>query len=117
MISDYLDQDVVTGYVAAVREKLESGELDERAAPAAFTIGRGSSHPAAAILAAFPDAGAGPPSSGQSRDNVPFLSRDPAVSVLQDIAGGRVAQAGHRRHAGASRPLRPHRRRGRGDRP
>jgi hypothetical protein len=83
VISDYLDQEVVSSYVAAVREKLESGELDERAAPAAFTIGRGSSHPGAAILAAFPDGSAGPPSSGQSRHDVPFLSRDPAVSMLQ----------------------------------
>ena len=83
MISDFLDQDVVSGYVSAVRKKLETGELDERAAPAAYTIGRGSSHPSAAVLAAFPTDGAGPPSSGQARDDVPFLSRDPAVSMMQ----------------------------------
>ncbi|HEU0317207.1 MAG TPA: metallophosphoesterase [Solirubrobacteraceae bacterium] len=94
MIKDFLDQDVVSGYVAAVRKKLESGELDERAAPAAFTIGRGSSHPAAAILAAFPETGAGPPSSGQSRHDVPFLSRDPAVSMLQTTLEDEARKSG-----------------------
>ena len=83
MISDFLDESVVSGYVAAVREKLASGELDAKAAAAAHTIGRGSSHAGAAVLAAFPDAGAGPPSSGQGMTNTPFLSRDPVVSMLQ----------------------------------
>jgi hypothetical protein len=83
MISDFLDQDTVSGYVTAVRDKLESGDLDKHAAAAAYTIGRGASHPREAMLAAFPKDNAGPPSSGQTRNDVPFLSRDPTVSVLQ----------------------------------
>jgi hypothetical protein len=83
MIADYVDRDSVLGYVAALREKVAAGGLDDHAARAAYTIGRGASAPREAILATLPEADAGPASSGEGGLNSPFFSRDPAVSLLQ----------------------------------
>jgi hypothetical protein len=83
MIADFLDEDVVQSYVGALRERVAAGDLDAHAAAAAHTIGRGDADPAEAILATLPSASAGPPSSGGRLVKQPFLSRDPAVSLLQ----------------------------------
>lgn len=82
MIADYLDRNVVESYVGAVRAKIESGELDEHAARAAYTIGLGASQPRESMLAVIPE-DSGPASSGEGGINAPFFSRDPTVSLLQ----------------------------------
>ncbi len=83
MIAEFLDEDEIGRYVGAVREQLAAGTLDEHATAAAQAIGRGSAHPASAVLAALPDEQAGPPSSGGAEVTSPFFSRNPAVSLLQ----------------------------------
>jgi hypothetical protein len=82
MIAEFLDKDVVQSYVSAVRDRVAAGDLDASASAAAHTIGRGDADPAQAMLATIPES-AGPPSSGESLVKQPFLSRDPAVSLLQ----------------------------------
>jgi hypothetical protein len=83
VIADYLSRDEIAGYVGALRDKLESGALDEHAAKAAKTIGQDPDNGRAAILAVLPAEGAGAPSSGGEHVNLPFFSRDPAVSLMQ----------------------------------
>jgi len=83
VIADYLSKEEIAGYVDALRERVRSGDLDEHAAKAAEAIGHDPQNARAAILAALPSAGAGPPSSGGEHVSVPFFSRDPAVSLMQ----------------------------------
>jgi hypothetical protein len=83
MIADYLSRDEIARYVGALRDKLSSGELDEHAANAAQATGHDRGNARAAMLAALPADGAGAPSSGGEHVNLPFFSRDPAVSLMQ----------------------------------
>ncbi len=82
MIANFLDHDEIGRYVTAMRAQLEAGALDEHAAKAAPAVGSHGGDPAAAVLAALPQDTPGPPSSGGG-DGSPFLSRHPAVSLLQ----------------------------------
>jgi hypothetical protein len=86
MIADFLDRDEVGGYVAAMRDQLKDGRLDDKAPAAAAGIGRPSADPSAAVQAvlnALPDNNTGDASSGGAQMSVPFVSRDPMVSLLQ----------------------------------
>jgi hypothetical protein len=93
MIADYLDQRTISRYVTEVRKTLDSGELRGKVADAAFTIGRGSSDPVAAVRATLPDQ-AGPPSSGGHVD-YPFFSRDSVVSLIQTSLEDEARKAGN----------------------
>src|SRR4051812_41433722 len=81
MIADFLDARLIERYVDAVRDALDDPRLRDKAAQAAFTIGRGASDPVEAVRATLP-AAAGPPSSGGHQD-YPFFSRDSVVSLIQ----------------------------------
>jgi len=83
VIADYLSRNEIVGYVAALRDKVASGELDGHAAAASKAIGQDPDNARAAILAALPADGAGAASSGGEHVNLPFFSRDPAVSLMQ----------------------------------
>jgi hypothetical protein len=83
VIAEFLDEDEIGRYVGALSEQLKTGVLNKNAAPAAQAIGAGASNPAAAVLAALPQDGAGPPSSGGAQIKSPFFSRSPVVSLLQ----------------------------------
>jgi Calcineurin-like phosphoesterase len=86
MIADFLDRGEIGGYVAAMREQLKAGRLDNKATAAAAGIGRPSDDPALAVRAvldALPDDNTGEGSSGGEHTSAPFFSRDPMVSLLQ----------------------------------
>jgi hypothetical protein len=83
VIADFLGRDEVSKYVGALRERIASGALDEHAGAAASAIGRDPANAQAALLAALPQEGAGEASSGGEHMNLPFFSRDPAVSLMQ----------------------------------
>jgi len=99
MIADYLDRREVGGYVAAVKDQLKAGTLNDQAPAAAAGIGRGSADQdpgaaAQAVLDALPDDDTGTASSGGENVNAPFLSRDPMVSVLQTSLEAEARQNG-----------------------
>jgi hypothetical protein len=83
VIADYSSRHEIAGYVAALREQLAAGALDDHAARAAPAIGHDPRNATAAVLAALPEQGAGDPSSGGDHVDLPFFSRDPAVALLQ----------------------------------
>jgi hypothetical protein len=86
MIADFLDRGEVGGYVAAMRDQLQAGQLDHHATAAAKGIGAAPTAPADAVqtvLAALPDNNTGRASSGGEDVSSPFFSRAPMVSLLQ----------------------------------
>jgi hypothetical protein len=88
MIDRFLDRQEVGGYVAAMKDQLRAGALNDKAPAAAAGIGRGSpdQDPAAAaqaVLDALPDDNTGQASSGGESAGAPFFSRSPMVSLLQ----------------------------------
>jgi hypothetical protein len=93
MIAEYLDEDEVRKYVGAVRDAVAEPELRDQAQAAADTIGLGAADPVEAIRSALPN-DPGPPSSGGDSD-YPFLSRDPAVSLLQTSLEDEARKAGN----------------------
>jgi hypothetical protein len=107
MIADYLDRNEVGGYVAAMKQQLKAGALDDKAPAAAAGIGRGSpdQDPAAAVQAvldALPDDNTGAASSGGEDVNSPFFSRAPMVSLLQTSLEDEARKSGivHERKPG-----------------
>jgi hypothetical protein len=72
----------VGNHVAAVRGLLNSAELSDLAASAAQQI-PGDGDAAAKIAAALPDVNQAEVSSGGARPGVPYMSRDPLVSLIQ----------------------------------
>jgi hypothetical protein len=93
MIADFLDARLIGRYVDAVRNALDDPRLQDKAAQAAFTIGRGASDPVEAVRATLPPS-AGPPSSGGHQD-YPFFSRDSVVSLIQTSLEDEARQAGN----------------------
>ena len=83
MIEQAYDRDSVRQYVEAVRGALGSDQLREATAAAAQAI-PGEGDPQAKVSAALPVPPTARPSSGGGQgDEVPYLSRDPAVSLVQ----------------------------------
>ena len=83
MIKQAYDRDSVGQYVEAVRGALGSAQLQDATAAAAQVI-PGDGDPQAKVSAALPGASTAEPSSGGAQAQVvPYLSRDPAVSLVQ----------------------------------
>ncbi|HEX9354840.1 MAG TPA: hypothetical protein VF933_13620, partial [Streptosporangiaceae bacterium] len=94
MIEQAYDRDSVRQYVEAVRGVLGSDQLREATAAAAQPI-PGAGDPPAKVSAALPPPGAAEPSSGGAVSTVvPFLARDPAVSLVQSALDGALREQG-----------------------
>ena len=94
MIEQAYDRNSVRQYVEAVRGVLGSGQLREATAAAAQPIG-GAGDAQAKVSAALPPPGAAEPSSGGAASTVvPFLARDPAVSLVQSALDGALREQG-----------------------
>jgi hypothetical protein len=89
VIEQAFDRDSVSRYVEAVRQVLGSDRLSEATRNAAQQI-PGEGDPAAKVNAALPRVSAAEPSSGGAQGaQVPYLSRNPIVSLVQSsIEGG-----------------------------
>jgi Calcineurin-like phosphoesterase len=94
MIPQVFDRHEMQRYVDALQDKLDAPELRDLSARAAEGLdGEGS--PAQKLRAALPDAGAGPASSGgEEADSVPFMARDPLVSLLQSSLDSALREHG-----------------------
>ncbi len=94
MIEQAFDRDSVSRYVEAVRQVLGSDQLSEATRNAAQQI-PGEGHPAAKVNAALPRVSAAEPSSGGAQGGqVPYLSRDPVVSLVQSAIEGALRGEG-----------------------
>src|SRR5258708_19602457 len=94
MSEQALDRDSVSRYVEAVRQVLGSDQLSEATRSAAQQI-PGEGQPAAKVNAALPRVSAAEPSSGGAQGGqVPYLSRDPVVSLVQSAIEGSLPGAG-----------------------
>ena len=82
MLKPAFDERSVQEHVAAIRGLLPSAELAGHVADAAQQI-PGDGAAAGKVAAALPDTSEGRASSGGSRPGVPYLSRDPLVSLIQ----------------------------------
>ena len=94
MIEQAYDRDSVRQYVEAVRGVLGSDQLREATAAAAQPL-PGPGDPPAKVSAALPPPGDAEPSSGGAVSTVvPYLSRDPAVSLMQSALDGALREQG-----------------------
>src|ERR1700688_766865 len=94
MIEQAYDRDSVGRYVEAVRGALGSDQLREATTAAAQAI-PGEGDPQAKVSAALPGAGTAEGSSGGAEDAlVPYLSRDPAVSLVQSALTATLREQG-----------------------
>jgi Calcineurin-like phosphoesterase len=82
MLKPAFDKSSVRNHVEAVRGLLQSDELSDLVASAAQQI-PGDGDAAAKVAAALPDTDHAAASSGGARPRVPYLSRDPLVSLIQ----------------------------------
>jgi hypothetical protein len=83
MIEQVFDRHELDRYVDAFRNKLDAPELQDVTASAADKVD-GEGTPAEKLRAALPSVGPGRPSSGgEESDSVPFMARDPIVSLFQ----------------------------------
>ena len=96
MLTPAISKGSVQDHVAAVRGLLRSPELSDLVASAAQQI-PGGADPAAKVAAALPDVDSSAVSSGGAHPSVPYMSRDPLVSLIQSsiedslLAQGAVA--------------------------
>ena len=94
MIEQAYDRDSVRQYVEAVRGALGSDQLREATTAAAQAI-PGEGDPQAKVSAALPVPATAQPSSGGAESTVvPYLSRDPAVSLVQSALTGALREQG-----------------------
>src|SRR6266852_5093797 len=94
MIEQAHDRDSVGRYVEAIRGVLGSDQLREATAAAAQPI-RGEGDPQAKVSAALPVPGTAEASSGGAEGEVvPYLSRDPAVSLVQSAVDSALREQG-----------------------
>ena len=82
MLTPAISKGTVQNHVEAVRGLLRSPELSGLVASAAQQI-QGQGDDQAKVAAALPDVDGAAVSSGGTRPNVPFMSRDPLVSLIQ----------------------------------
>jgi hypothetical protein len=96
MIKQVNDRHEVEQYVETLRDSLDSARLKNVTGRAAEKI-EGEGEPAAKLRAAIPTVDAGPASSGGDvAENVPFLGRDPIVSLLQSSLDLKLREVGVR---------------------
>jgi hypothetical protein len=94
MIRQAYDRDSVGQYVEAVRRQLSSAALRDPVARAAAAL-PGEGDPVAKVSAALTRAQDAPPSSGGGPGGtVPYLARDPAVSLVQSAVEGALREQG-----------------------
>src|ERR1039458_3586900 len=94
MIKQAYDRDSVRQYVEAVRGVLGADQLQDATAAAAQVI-PGAGDPQAKVSAALPDDSTAEPSSGGAESQVvPYLSRDPTVSLVQSALEGALREHG-----------------------
>src|SRR3984885_6993363 len=94
MIEQAYDRDSVRQYVEAVRGALGSDQLRQATTAAAPAI-PGGGDPQAKVSAALPVPATAAPSSGGAEDAVvPYLSRDPAVSLVQSALTAALREQG-----------------------
>ena len=94
MIEQAYDRDSVRQYVAAVRGVVGSHQLREATAAAAQVI-PGTGDPQAKVRAVLPGPGtAGVSPGGAERQVVPYLPRDPAVSLVQSAVSAALREQG-----------------------
>ena len=94
MIEQAYDRDSVRRYVAAVRGVVGSDQLGEATAAAAQVI-PGEGDPQAKVRAVLPGPGTADVSSGGAEGQmVPYLSREPAVSLVQSAVSGALREQG-----------------------
>ena len=88
------DRASVGAYVEAVRRQIGSGALSDATARAAEQI-RGEGDPAAKVSRALPPASPAVASSGgRQGERVPYLSRDPMVSLVQSAVESALTEQG-----------------------
>ena len=93
-IEQAYDRDSVRRYVAAVRGVVGSDQLGEATAAAAQVI-PGEGDPQAKVRAVLPGPGTADVSSGGAEGQmVPYLSREPAVSLVQSAVSGALREQG-----------------------
>ncbi|MGI8449249.1 MAG: hypothetical protein ACR2MP_19130 [Streptosporangiaceae bacterium] len=94
MIEQAYDRDSVRQYVEAVRGALGADQLREATTAAAQAI-PGDGDPQAKVSAALPPPGTADVSSGGAEGQaVPYLSRDPAVSLVQSALAAALREQG-----------------------
>src|SRR3984957_12124981 len=104
MIEQAYDRDSVRQYVEAVRGALGSDQLRQATTAAAQAI-PGEGDPQAKVSAALPAATAQPSSGGAEAAVVPYLSRDPAVSLVQSAVTAALREQGATVQAPVERSL------------
>src|SRR5437764_6393270 len=94
MIEQAFERDSLLSYVGALRANLDAPQLREAAARAAEQIpGQGAA--SEKLRAAMPSVDAVAPSSGGGdTDKVPYLARDPIVSLLQSSLESKLRERG-----------------------
>jgi Calcineurin-like phosphoesterase len=94
MIKQVFERDELQRYVDAFSAKLDAPQLQDVTARAAAQVeGQGSADEK--LRSALPADGVGPPSSGgKAADSVPFLAREPVVSLLQSSLEGALREQG-----------------------
>jgi hypothetical protein len=96
MIKQAFDRHQLGRYVEAFRANLDAPELEQAAAPAAGKL-EGAGRPTAKLRAAMPSVAAVAPSSGGDEEGrVPFLARDPMVSLFQSSLESGLRERGVR---------------------
>jgi hypothetical protein len=93
MLKPAFDKGSVQDHVDAVRGMLQSAELSDLVDSAAQQI-PGGGDPAAKVAAALPDPDPAGASSGGAPPKVPYLSRDPLVSLIQSSIDEKLAERG-----------------------
>src|SRR5690348_16263708 len=93
MLKPAFDKGSVRNHVEAVRGLLQSAELSDLVASAAQQI-PGPGDAAAKVAAALPDPVQAGASSGGAHPKVPYLSRDPLVSLIQSSIDEKLAERG-----------------------
>lgn len=94
MIEQAFDQETLGRYVEAVRQQLGAPELRDATVRAAQQIG-GGGDPAAKVNAALPSVDPGNASSGgRHGEPVPYLSRNPVISLVQSSVESALREQG-----------------------
>jgi 3',5'-cyclic AMP phosphodiesterase CpdA len=105
MIKQAYDPDQLGRYVEALRANLDAPHLQDAAARAAKKV-PGHGDPVASLRAAIPSVAAVRPSSGGGEaGRVPFLARDPMVSLFQSSLDAELRKRGARDEAPDRRDL------------
>jgi Calcineurin-like phosphoesterase len=95
VIKQAYDRNQLGRYLEAWRANLDAPGVRDAAARAAEKV-EGAGDPATVLRAALPSVAAAPPSSGGGEADVPFLARDPMVSLFQSSLENGLRERGVR---------------------